>query len=118
MLLILCSAFRILGILLYLRVGFLRIVVLPIRVPLRLSVGTMRVPIVVLLLRALTLGGATGDSGPYLQLEVNCARNLYFRLGSDGRVYMVDATAFESRQKALAEEMSRSWSNASPNSYL
>ena len=35
---------------------FLRIVVLPIRVPLRLSVGTMRVPIVVLLLRALTLG--------------------------------------------------------------
>lgn len=31
---------------------------------------------------------------------------------------MVDATAFESRQKALAEEMSRSWSNASPNSYL
>lgn len=66
----------------------------------------------------INFGGATGDSGPYLQLEVNCARNLYFRLGSDGRVYMVDATAFESRQKALAEEMSRSWSNASPNSYL
>lgn len=66
----------------------------------------------------INFGGATGDSGPYLQLEVNCARNLYFRLGSDGRVYMVDATAFESRQKALAEEMSRSWSSASPNSYL
>ena len=66
----------------------------------------------------INFGGATGDSGPYLQLEVNCARNLYFRLGSDGRVYMVDATSFESRQKALAEEMSRSWSNASPNSYL
>lgn len=66
----------------------------------------------------INFGGATGDSGPYLQLEVNCARNLYFRLGSDGRVYMVDATAFESRQDALAKEMSRSWSYASPDSYL
>lgn len=70
------------------------------------------------LVAGINFGGAADDSGPYLQLEVNSARNLYFRLGSDGRVYMVDATAFESRQKALAEEMSRSWSNASPNSYL
>ena len=70
------------------------------------------------LVAGITFGGATGDSGPYLQLEVNCARTLYFRLGGDGRVYMVDATAFESRREALAKEMSRSWSNASPNSYL
>lgn len=31
---------------------------------------------------------------------------------------MMDATAFESRQEALAKEMSRSWSYASPDSYL
>lgn len=70
------------------------------------------------LVAGINFGGASGGSGPYFQLEINCVRNLYFRLGSDGRVYMVDASAFESRQEALAKEMSCSWSNASPDSYL